>query len=38
MVGVPCEIDLEEIKQEALKYAKMFGDVYIQHYEEVVGS
>ena len=31
-MGIPCENDPETFKQEALKYAKLFGDDYLQFY------
>ena len=32
--GVSCENEPDTFKQEALRYAKMFGDCYIQLYNE----
>ena len=35
-MGISCENDPEIFKQEALKYAKMFGDCFIYFYNSFI--
>ena len=37
-MGISCENDPETFKQEALKYAKMFGDFYLHFYNKHINN
>ena len=38
MMGISCDNDPDVYKQEALKYAKMWGDRYLHTYNSYLGN